>query len=324
MGEKNVGETGETKLTIEEAKEKVIEMCAEKYPQYQLSLVELGNELWLHMSKGGREQRRCYGQDESAAETLAVMATIIEREEKKAAERRVTLDNASAGENPRAERFFYGVDSVMPFDVKPGIYRHKKGGLYRVLMTARDATNASDRDWMVVYLSMTFGETHVRRAAEFLELVPWPDGKTRPRFEYVGLARMAPGKPPAPVEPVPSAAALVDAASASYARSFSAIVEAELTRVDVINRATVDDAMTQGGLIALKAALDLAMVHFKAKKPCLKTSSGTDGKRLVLEIFYDGSREDAEAAMDAFDLEWRRTRNHKYVLVVPRLHEAAR
>lgn len=61
----------------------------------------------------------------------------------------------------------------------PGIYRHRDGGLYRVLGTARDATNgAGEGRSMVVYVSLSTGKLHVREETQFNEelvVTSYPD-----------------------------------------------------------------------------------------------------------------------------------------------------
>ena len=51
------------------------------------------------------------------------------------------------------------------------IYRHYKGGLYRVLFNATESTNARVNErrplGVVVYVSLTTGDVHVRDADEF-------------------------------------------------------------------------------------------------------------------------------------------------------------
>lgn len=69
--------------------------------------------------------------------------------------------------------------------VAPGVYRHWKGDRYLVLFTAQDSNNSADHEDVVVYVSLTRGGIRVRRAAEFTELVPTPDGGKVPRFVLV-------------------------------------------------------------------------------------------------------------------------------------------
>ena len=67
--------------------------------------------------------------------------------------------------------------------IRPGRYRHFKGGEYRVLFTARHSETGED---MVVYQAL-YGEMGfwVRPAEMWLERVEWPD-YAGPRFTYIG------------------------------------------------------------------------------------------------------------------------------------------
>jgi hypothetical protein len=70
--------------------------------------------------------------------------------------------------------------------VAPGVYRHYKGGEYRVLFTAK---HSETEELMVVYCHLPdppgiLGAQHwVRPLSMFEEHVAWPDGSERPRFE---------------------------------------------------------------------------------------------------------------------------------------------
>lgn len=66
--------------------------------------------------------------------------------------------------------------------VKPGLYRHFKGNMYRVLYNAKHSETMED---MVVYQAL-YGEQGiwVRPASMFRETVT-RDGKTTPRFTFV-------------------------------------------------------------------------------------------------------------------------------------------
>lgn len=66
--------------------------------------------------------------------------------------------------------------------VKPGVYRHFKGNLYRVLFTAQ---HSETREEMVVYQAL-YGERGywVRPAAMWIETVK-RDGYTGPRFTWI-------------------------------------------------------------------------------------------------------------------------------------------
>jgi len=64
----------------------------------------------------------------------------------------------------------------------PGIYKHYKGDLYKVLFVAWESTNDRDRESLVVYISLKTGVINSRRQLEFVEFVKWDDGEFRPRF----------------------------------------------------------------------------------------------------------------------------------------------
>lgn len=68
-------------------------------------------------------------------------------------------------------------------EIKPGRYRHFKGGEYEVLFLARHSESGED---MVVYRAL-YGarEVWVRPAAMWNETVE-RDGKTFRRFTYIG------------------------------------------------------------------------------------------------------------------------------------------
>lgn len=67
-------------------------------------------------------------------------------------------------------------------DIKPGIYRHFKGNMYRVVAMARHSETMEE---MVVYQAL-YGEMGlwVRPRSMFLETVE-RDGKVFQRFEFV-------------------------------------------------------------------------------------------------------------------------------------------
>ncbi len=69
----------------------------------------------------------------------------------------------------------------------PGIYRHYKGGLYRLLFIASESTNMrKDFGPVAVYLSLTTGAFHTRDLGEFLGNVTVPgDSRPCPRFQLV-------------------------------------------------------------------------------------------------------------------------------------------
>lgn len=68
-------------------------------------------------------------------------------------------------------------------EIKPGRYRHFKGGEYEVLGVARHSETLQE---FVVYRKL-YGEMDlwIRPKAMFLEVVE-RDGKCLPRFEYIG------------------------------------------------------------------------------------------------------------------------------------------
>ena len=68
--------------------------------------------------------------------------------------------------------------------IRPGVYRHFKGNLYRVLFTAQ---HSETREELVVYQAL-YGEQGywVRPAAMLLETIN-REGYTGPRFPWVEL-----------------------------------------------------------------------------------------------------------------------------------------
>lgn len=69
-----------------------------------------------------------------------------------------------------------------PVELKPGVYRHYKGMLYRVYGTARDSTDGPlEGRTMVRYSSMRTGDSHVRELGQFLRTLP--NGKQRFTWE---------------------------------------------------------------------------------------------------------------------------------------------
>ena len=68
-------------------------------------------------------------------------------------------------------------------NIKPGLYRHFKGGIYEVLFVAKNSETLED---MVVYRA-NYGEhgVLVRPLSMWNETVE-RDGKTFKRFEYIG------------------------------------------------------------------------------------------------------------------------------------------
>ena len=67
--------------------------------------------------------------------------------------------------------------------LKKGRYKHYKGNLYEVLMTAQ---HSETEEWMVVYKTLYEKESlWVRPYSMFVEKIE-VDGVVVPRFEYVG------------------------------------------------------------------------------------------------------------------------------------------
>lgn len=74
--------------------------------------------------------------------------------------------------------------------IRPGIYQHFKGPLYRVLFCAQNSTNPlvgeATEESVVIYVSLDDphkGNLCARLESQFSERVEWPDGSARPRFE---------------------------------------------------------------------------------------------------------------------------------------------
>jgi hypothetical protein len=67
-----------------------------------------------------------------------------------------------------------------------GIYRHYKGPLYVAVATAKNSNNAQHHQRVVIYFSFSRRQLCVRDEEEFNEVIEWPDGTRRPRFERVG------------------------------------------------------------------------------------------------------------------------------------------
>lgn len=77
------------------------------------------------------------------------------------------------------------IDNDLPplLETPPGLYRHYKGGQYRVLATVRHSETLEP---MTLYQAL-YGQQGlwVRPASMFVEVVT-VDGVTRPRFERIG------------------------------------------------------------------------------------------------------------------------------------------
>lgn len=75
----------------------------------------------------------------------------------------------------------------MEESIRPGLYRHYKGGMYRALFACRHHETG---EAMVVYVSLTHGTVSVRELRSQGK-DSWTDeveheGSKVPRFEYVG------------------------------------------------------------------------------------------------------------------------------------------
>ncbi len=84
--------------------------------------------------------------------------------------------------NPRARKNVAMELSEEAKKLKPGIYKHFKGGMYRVLHVARDSEDR-ERE-LVVYQSLDRGGVWVRPLKMFIEEVE-RDGYKGPRFAFV-------------------------------------------------------------------------------------------------------------------------------------------
>lgn len=78
-----------------------------------------------------------------------------------------------------------------------GVWDHFKGGVYLSRDVERCADSGEPR---VSYISLLHASKHSRRAAEWNEVVKWPDGNYRSRFVYRGVDL----RTPAPSFKVPS------------------------------------------------------------------------------------------------------------------------
>jgi Protein of unknown function (DUF1653) len=70
-----------------------------------------------------------------------------------------------------------------------GVYDHFKGGTYLVTGIAAWASGTGEA--VVEYISMNLGKKNVRLASQWVEVVPWPDGRYRSRFVYRGPDMLA-------------------------------------------------------------------------------------------------------------------------------------
>lgn len=67
--------------------------------------------------------------------------------------------------------------------IKPGLYRHYKGGLYEVLSIA---THSESQEALVIYRSLSVGQVWARPCSMFTEFVS-VDGQDLPRFACVEI-----------------------------------------------------------------------------------------------------------------------------------------
>jgi cyclomaltodextrinase len=79
--------------------------------------------------------------------------------------------------------WLFGTDRQLTMTIKPGRYRHFKGNEYEVVGIARDSETLEE---VVVYRAL-YGERGlwVRSARMFAEVIE-RDGRTMPRFQYLG------------------------------------------------------------------------------------------------------------------------------------------
>lgn len=68
----------------------------------------------------------------------------------------------------------------------PGIYRHCDGGLHVVLGVCTDTSSGRAGGKSVLFYALVTQRLMVRDVVEFNEVIKWPDGKRRARFEPVG------------------------------------------------------------------------------------------------------------------------------------------
>lgn len=96
----------------------------------------------------------------------------------KSAERDFALSDIEAWETPNEA-------------IRPGLYRHFKGGLYVVLGTVYDSENPNPRDMPLVRYRMLTEDflEWVRPVSMFSETVSF-EGRTQQRFEYIGYGFM--------------------------------------------------------------------------------------------------------------------------------------
>jgi len=71
------------------------------------------------------------------------------------------------------------IDVLCGETVAPGLYKHFKGGTYKVLQIAK---HSETEELMVVYQSMQDGEAWVRPLSMWNQTITWQDGNPITRF----------------------------------------------------------------------------------------------------------------------------------------------
>ncbi len=72
------------------------------------------------------------------------------------------------------------IQSLLSDPLEGPLFRHYKGGLYRLITIGRLSEDRTE--WMAVYESLRKKTVWIRPLRMFLEPVPWSDGSIRPRF----------------------------------------------------------------------------------------------------------------------------------------------
>ena len=72
-------------------------------------------------------------------------------------------------------------DSMVPRGTPKGIYKHYKGGLYRVL---QEAMHTETKQWFVIYQNIEHGSFYARPTDMFCEHVKTENGEVQ-RFKYL-------------------------------------------------------------------------------------------------------------------------------------------
>lgn len=69
------------------------------------------------------------------------------------------------------------------YPVEGGLWRHYKGGLYRVIGRGRHHETGI---WLVMYEDIGTGRIYVREETQWEELLSLADGRSCPRFQRAG------------------------------------------------------------------------------------------------------------------------------------------